>query len=138
MADAVTSQIYDGARNVVAKFTNISDGTGESNVVKIDASTLNPDPGTSLRITRIIFDVNQGTNDSGGTPVPDATVELKWVANTPVTIAVLSGYGDTIELEQGPGITNNAGAGANGDISFTTHNFTTGCSYTVILYMKKN
>ena len=36
MADTVTSQtILDGERNCVMKFTNVSDGTGESAVVKI-------------------------------------------------------------------------------------------------------
>jgi hypothetical protein len=41
MADAVTSQtIQDGERRAVLKFTNISDGTGESAVVKIDVSAL--------------------------------------------------------------------------------------------------
>ena len=41
MADAVTSQtIQDGERKAVLKFTNVSDGTGESNVVKVDVSAL--------------------------------------------------------------------------------------------------
>ena len=39
MADAVTSQtIIDGERNCVMKFTNVSDGTGESAVAKVDVS----------------------------------------------------------------------------------------------------
>ena len=41
MADAVTSQtIIDGQKTVVMKFTNISDGTGESAVTKVDVSAL--------------------------------------------------------------------------------------------------
>ena len=37
MADAVATQtIQDGERNAVLRFTNVSDGTGESNVVKLD------------------------------------------------------------------------------------------------------
>ena len=38
MADAVTSQtiLDDGGKNLIMKFTNISDGTGESAVAKID------------------------------------------------------------------------------------------------------
>jgi hypothetical protein len=36
MADTVTSQtILDGERNCVMKFTNVSDGTGESAVAKV-------------------------------------------------------------------------------------------------------
>ena len=41
MADAVTSQtIQDGQRKAVLKFTNASDGTGESAVKKVDVSAL--------------------------------------------------------------------------------------------------
>jgi len=41
MADAVTSQtIIDGDRTAVMKFTNISDGSGESSVKKVDVSAL--------------------------------------------------------------------------------------------------
>ena len=39
MADAVTSQtLSDGDRTAVMKFTNISDGSGESSVKKVDVS----------------------------------------------------------------------------------------------------
>jgi len=41
MADAVATQtIQDGQKMVVQKFTNVSDGTGESAVVKVDVSAL--------------------------------------------------------------------------------------------------
>ena len=41
MADAVTSQtIIDGPKTAVLKFTNVSDGTGESAVKKVDVSAL--------------------------------------------------------------------------------------------------
>ena len=39
MADAVASQtIMDGERVAIMKFTNTSDGTGETNVVKVNPS----------------------------------------------------------------------------------------------------
>ena len=39
MADTVTSQtIQDGGRTAILKFTNESDGTGESSVKKVDVS----------------------------------------------------------------------------------------------------
>ena len=42
MADAVTSQtLVDNDKTLVMKFTNISDGTGESAVKKVDVSALN-------------------------------------------------------------------------------------------------
>ena len=41
MADAVTSQtLLDSEKKCIFKFTNISDGSGEANVKKIDVSTL--------------------------------------------------------------------------------------------------
>lgn len=41
MADAVTStDVFSGGEYLVRRFTNISDGTGESAVVKVDKSTL--------------------------------------------------------------------------------------------------
>ena len=41
MADAVASQtILDGERLAVLRFTNVSDGTGESNVAKVDVSAI--------------------------------------------------------------------------------------------------
>ena len=41
MADAVTSQtIQDSQTTAVLKFTNVSDGTGESAVKKVDVSAL--------------------------------------------------------------------------------------------------
>ena len=41
MADAVTSQtLLDTEKKAILKFTNISDGSGEANVKKIDVSTL--------------------------------------------------------------------------------------------------
>ena len=54
MADAVATQtIQDGSRSAVFKFTNVSDGTGESAVVKIDVSTLSADPVTGKACTSV-------------------------------------------------------------------------------------
>ena len=56
MADAVTSQtIVDGERNCIMKFTNVSDGTGESAVAKVDVSALGTDnAGRSCSEVRIL------------------------------------------------------------------------------------
>ena len=43
MADAVASQtLLDGERIAIMKFTNSSDGTGETNVVKVNPASLAP------------------------------------------------------------------------------------------------
>ena len=54
MADVVTSQtIQDGGRNLIMKFTNVSDGSGESAVKKVDVSALSSDPMTGKECTRV-------------------------------------------------------------------------------------
>ena len=60
MADAVTSQtIQDGQKIAVLKFTNVSDGTGESAVKKVDVSALQSnnsgDACTSVSVARIYW-----------------------------------------------------------------------------------
>ena len=56
MADTVTSQTItdvSGSKTVM-KFTNFSDGTGESLVTKVDASALNH-ASSSTKIARVIY-----------------------------------------------------------------------------------
>ena len=56
MADAVTSQtiLDDGGKNLIMKFTNISDGTGESAVAKIDVSALTKSAVTGQACSRVV------------------------------------------------------------------------------------
>lgn len=124
MADAVSSQtIIDGARNVVMKFTNLSDGTGESAVVKVDVSALQGAP-SRVDIQRIHYNVN------------GMVVTMLWDATTDVPIMELSGYG-CFDFCHFGGLTNNAGTGVTGDISFTTTGATAGDSYSIVLEMTK-
>lgn len=131
MADAVNTQtIENGPRNLVMKFTNVSDGTGESAVVKVDASTFTPALTTSLKVRRIEYNITGGA------------VRMLWDATTDVTFAYLTGYGN-LDLTDTQGIVNNAGAGVTGDILFTTSGFiAAGASnpasgYTITLFMVK-
>ena len=58
MADAVTSQtIVDNDKTLVMKFTNISDGSGESAVKKVDVSALNSN-GHGQACTSVTIDKN--------------------------------------------------------------------------------
>jgi hypothetical protein len=84
MADAVTSQkIVDTDRKLVYKFTNISDGTGEDAVKKVDVSALNTnDQGetcTRVTLTQLWYDI-------GG-----IRVSLEWDATSNVVCTVLGG-----------------------------------------------
>ena len=127
MADIVTTQVLSDTSGVkyVAKMTNISDGSGESLVKKIDASTTTfMTADGNRKIAKIWWSVN--------TAKGDASVELLWDGDTNATAMFLSGQG-TIDL-QTPAIqiANNAGT-PTGDILFSTHNFVSGDSYTIIL-----
>ena len=124
MADAVATQtMLDGSRKVTMKFTNISDGTGEAAVKKVDVSALSP-AATDVKISRITY-ICAGMD-----------VQILWDATTNVPAYVLSGDG-AIDFKPMGGLVNNAGAGKTGDILFTTSGHTAGDSYSIILEMDK-
>jgi hypothetical protein len=127
MADAVTSQtLVDGKRNVVMKFTNISDATGETAVTKVDVSALSGSP-TEVAIERIIA----STNGMG--------VSILWDADTDVPAFVLGANESASEYDFRcfGGLINNAGTGVTGDINFTTIGAGASDTYTIILHMTK-
>lgn len=137
MADTVTSQtLKDSASTWAVKLTNISDGTGEAGVVKVSANTLIASDGGStqrLSINKIFWNVARGTSS-----LQDPRVTLAWRGTSNTTIVTLTGSG-TLDLTtnlQAP-LTNNAGAGANGDILLTTTGFTASAGHTLILEGKK-
>ena len=131
MADAVTSQtLFDGDKHVVMKFTNISDGTGESAVKKVDVSALESDINgntcTSVAIEKIWWQCI------------GMKVRMFFDATSDKFIIELgenqSGYLDYSEFG---GIKNNAGSGKTGDIDFTTVGHSSADTYTIILKMRK-
>jgi len=125
MADTVSTQtITDVAGSkTVMKFTNKSDGTGESLVEKMTSANLNH-LSTSTKIARVIYSVN--TTD------PKGSVEILFEGTTNATALFLSGQG-TIDL-QTPAIqiANNAGT-PTGDVLLSTKNFASGANYTIIV-----
>lgn len=124
MADAVGTQILiDGDRNAVMKFTNLSDGTGEAAVTKVDVSALQNAP-AEVAIEKIHYSVF------------GMVLSLFWDADTDVKICDLQGDG-CLDLNDFGGLPNNAGTGKTGDIKFTTTGHTAGDCYTVILEMRK-
>ena len=57
MADAVATQtIQDGGKNAIFRFTNVSDGTGESAVTKIDVSALSNDPMSGKACSSVVIE----------------------------------------------------------------------------------
>lgn len=126
MADAVTSQtLVDGPRNAVLKFTNVSDGTGESAVLKVDVSALQGAP-SSVRIDKI------------HAATFGMAVNILWDADTDVTCFVVpTDCGGCFDFCHFGGLKNNAGTGVTGDIRFTTIGHTAGDTYTIILELSK-
>lgn len=131
MADAVTSQtLLDGERLAIMKFTNISDGTGETAVTKVNVANL-ARSGSGQACTGVI--VNKITSVCHG-----LEVRMLWDATTDVPF-FLSTINTNYENDFAGigGITNNSGAGKNGNIVFTTADQSLGDTYTVVLEMIK-
>jgi len=131
MADAVTSQtIIDGERNCVMKFTNVSDGTGESAVAKVDVSALASNAAgvacSEVRVLRISH------------AIVGMSVQLFLDATSNVLLVELaeSSNGHMVFKDFG-GLPNNAGSGKNGDILFTTKGHSSGDTYSITLEMTK-
>ena len=131
MADAVTSQtLLDGERLAIMKFTNISDGTGESAVTKVNVANLAKSASglacTAVTVTKITS-VCHGLE-----------VRMYWDASTDVPF-FLSTINTNYENDFSNigGITNNSGTGKNGNIVFSTSDASSGDTYTVVLEMVK-
>ena len=132
MADTVTSQtIQDGERVAILKFTNESDGTGESSVKKVDVSALTTNSKgetcTGVSIARIYW----ATRGMG--------VDIEFDASTNVLAIPLPADSTGDEYyDLFTGIPNNAGSGVTGDIDFTTKGHSSGDTYSIILVLTKN
>tara|TARA_R100001460_G_C3424886_1_gene161399 strand:+ start:51 stop:455 length:405 start_codon:yes stop_codon:yes gene_type:complete len=131
MADAVATQtLLDGEKMVVQKFTNISDGTGESEVVKVDVSALVANARgqacTGVVIEKIWWQCI------------GMKVQILWNASSNVFCIELgenqSGNHDYTSFG---GLINNAGSGKDGDVLFTTVGHTSADTYTIIMSMRK-
>jgi hypothetical protein len=120
LADAVTAQtLVDGPRDLVVKLTNLSDGTGEAAVQKVNvASTVR------LKLMRIHY------------AVTGMVATLLWDADTDVRIVDLAGNG-VFDFTGFGGLPNNGGTGVTGDVMLTTTGHTSGDSYTIILEFQK-
>lgn len=130
MADAVNSQtLFDGDSQAVMKFNNVSDGTGESAVLKVDVSALKANylgkacTGVSIRrITAMISGMS---------------VNVLWDADTDVSAVILAPGMYTLNFDDTAILGNNAGAGKTGDIMFTTVGAAANDTYSIILEMIK-
>ena len=131
MADAVTSQtIIDGERNCIMKFTNVSDGTGESAVAKVDVSALSSNSaGTACSEVRVLRISHA---------IVGMSVQLFLNATSNVLLMELAESSNGhMDFTVFGGLPNNAGSGKNGDILFTTKGHSSGDTYSITLEMVK-
>ena len=131
MADAVASQtLFDGERMAIMKFTNISDGTGESKVVKVDPSALTPSAAGGACDAVTITKIHASTHGM--------EVEIFWDATTDVFCwGVPQNSQYTWDWSQFGGLINNAGAGKTGSVLFSTVDASAGDMYSITLEMTK-
>jgi len=131
MADTVTSQtIQDGERKAVLKFTNISDGTGESAVKKVDVSALSSNSSGSACTEVAVSKIWWQCVGMGVELLNDATTDTLIIGLSPDS----NGMHDYSSFS---GIPNDSGSGKTGDIMFTTIGASNGDTYTVILELLK-
>ena len=132
MADVVTSQtIQDGQRIAVMKFTNVSDGSGEAAVKKVDVSALNSNSAGVACSSVVIAKVWWATTGM--------SVKVDFDASTNVLAVSMPADSTGDEYyDDFSGIPNNAGSGKTGDLDFTTLGHSSGDTYVVILELIKN
>ena len=130
MADVVSTQVLTDTTGVKfgVKMTNISDGTGENLVKKVDASntTFMTEDG-ERKISKIFWSVNTQSGKSA--------VELIWDGETNATAVSLSGQGFWDLRADGNEIVNNATT-PTGDVLLSTKNFANGDNYTILVVFR--
>lgn len=137
MADTVAVRtIANTPDRLVVHLTNVSDGTGESAVIKVDKSTFIAADGAepdSLDIEKIVWCCD------------GMQARLLWDHTADDLAVVLSGSG-SVDFRSGVDRTNPAdgtlkdprSAGGTGDLLLTTSGHTAGDTYNVTLWLRKN
>ena len=129
MADTVTTEyLFSGTRRKILHATSISDGTGESGVIKVDISTLSFNNGVVPTYTTVdMIDYNiQGFT----------SVRLYWDHGADDEIAILPAGQGTIDWNALGGKTDPRSAGGTGDILLTTAGALSGATYDLTLYIR--
>lgn len=133
MAITATSQtLFDGERIAIMKFfATMSTTENESAVAKVTPSALTASAAGGACDAVSILKVTALTHG--------LEVQMNWNATTNVVIETIPPNNSyTQDYSKIGGLTNNAGAGKTGVISFTTFDGSAGDTYTVILEMQKH
>tara|TARA_R100001126_G_C4830774_1_gene151694 strand:- start:293 stop:697 length:405 start_codon:yes stop_codon:yes gene_type:complete len=132
MADAVATQtIQDGPRIAVFRFTNVSDGTGESAVTKIDVSALTSDPMSGAACSSVVIQkIYYSTIGMGVKIFFDASTDvLGWQLN--------ADFSDTLDFSEFTGIPDTKASGTTGDVKFTTVGASNNDVYNIVMQVVK-
>ena len=125
MADTVTSQtLLSGPRRHVVVLTGVSDGTGETSVVKVDKSTLKDAAGSepsALSIQKVQWTAQGFTY-----------LKLSFDHTTDDTALVLSGDG-CLDFSSYGGLKDPASTDVTGDLLLTSVGAAAGDTYTILL-----
>lgn len=136
MADTVTSSVVESFNGLMVHLTGVSDGTGESNVIKVDKSAYLASDGAepaSLDIEQVRWNIQGFTY-----------IKLAWDHTTDDTALVLSGSGYDDFSGNGGDVTNPKGlpdprsAGGTGDLLLTSVGATSGDTYDITLWLRKS
>ena len=124
MADVVSSQVvFSGLTRYAVRLTNISDGTGENLVTKVDLSSL-PTVPTYSALEEYSWDVQGFTS-----------VALYWDHSTDQIIDIMSGRGarsyKDISYLMDP-----RGSGGTGNILLSTNGATSGATYDITIVLQ--
>jgi hypothetical protein len=115
---------------VIMKFTNISDGTGESAALKVDVSALAASATGAVCDRVTVTKIYISTHGMEVRMLWDATTDVPFFLSAPNAT-------QTLDMSAFGGITNNGGAGVTGDIMFSTADASSGDTYWCILEMVK-
>ena len=129
MTDTVnTNTLFAGTKRRVVQLQNISDGTGESAVVKVDVSALTGPDGTSptqVAIDEVEWSIQGFTS-----------VRLNFDATTDDEALVLGAGNGYKNLQGVGGIQDPQSTGATGDIMLTTAGAVSGATYDIVLSLR--
>lgn len=130
MADTVsTITLYNDKKRLIVKCMSRSDGTGETNVIKVDKSTftgLNGLEPSSLAIEQIEWEVN------------GMEVVISVDRTTDIVLARLTGAGyGCMDYRDVGGLQTKGDSSQTGDILFSTSGHSAGDNYDVTLHLRK-
>jgi hypothetical protein len=134
MATTTTTVLNDGPRNAVIKLTaNLDPSDYENEVVKVDVSTLSPNPGDGAQATNVsVLGIMFSTTN--------VEVELQWEGQgNPIFYTLPSYFAHKVSFKEVGGITNDAPS-RTGNILLTTKTRTVpslDAQYVITLWLKK-